>query len=54
MGHISQQWEDLQGPTRLDPGKLQQPFLYAAKIVQVLLTYTMYLWDKQNKHAHGY
>ena len=53
MRHMSQEWEQHQGYTKLDSGKTRKPFIWAANIIQVLLTYTIELWEERNQDVHG-
>ena len=53
MGHMSQEWELLQGYTKLDSEKTRQPFLWVSNVTELLLTYTIELWEEWNQDVHG-
>ena len=54
MGRLSQEWEQLQGNTKLKTGKTRTAFLWGASVVEVTLQYTIELWEQRNSDVHGH
>lgn len=53
MGKLSQDWEQLQGPTKTPTGKTRAPFLWGASIIELPMNHTIILWKQRNKDVHG-
>ena len=54
FGHFSQEWEIIQGTTKLDSGRSRPPYLWGASVVELCLTYSIKLWEQRNKDVHGH
>jgi hypothetical protein len=53
MGHISQEWENIQGPTQTQTHKTRSAFLWGANVVELSLQYSIELWEQRNTEVHG-
>ena len=54
MGHLSQEWEIIQGTTQLTNGRQRSQYLWGASVVELGLIYCINLWEQQNKDVHGH
>ena len=53
MGHISQEWEKLQGATETTTGRTRAAFLWGANVNEISLQYSIELWEQRNSDVHG-
>jgi hypothetical protein len=52
MGKISQEWERLQGHTKIKHATYREPYLWSASIVEFSLTHFISLWEQRNTDVH--
>ena len=51
-GHISQEWEALQGSTVLPDGSIRTPYVWSATLLQLSLDRLITLWETRNHEVH--
>ena len=54
MGHFSQEWEFIQGSTKLESGRTRTAYIWGASVVEVCFRYSIKLWEQRNKDVHGH
>jgi hypothetical protein len=52
MGKISQDWERLQGSTKVTDSTYRASYLWSASIVELSLTHFISLWEQRNTDVH--
>ena len=53
MGKLSQEWEQIQGPTKTEQGKTRPAYLWGASLVELLMNHMIILWVQRNLDVHG-
>ena len=53
-GHITQQWEILQGYKTMKNGTSMPQYMWSADIITLVLKHTIILWEQRNQDVHGH
>jgi len=53
MGHMSSDWEQIQGDVILNNGQFRKCHMWSAQIVTTTLQHVILLWEQRNQDVHG-